>query len=298
VDALKTEVGVPDVKATPGSSPVVSAQVNLQRQPVRPTPAQQADRVLALANAAPQEPAAAPEPAQPKTEEILAAKDKAIKDQQARIAAFEEASTQMSARIEALEKPATAPPEPQLPEGFDAMAPHEKTKAMIRLEADKLMRERFRVEREETGKKLGVITSQLEQATQVSRKLQAAEDERELRKDYPQLDLEKHKANIQRQRADLPDLSLLQAVRLVVDPSELVPPPAVPPTTLASLPSGAAAMGGSRQAPHTVQPQGPSREELLLAVGTYRSQGRSVEANGLIDALIKRSVPAPKDLRG
>ena len=297
VDALKREVGIPGVNPAAGSPPVVGANVNLQREPVRPTPAQQADAVLALASAAPSEPAAAPEPAQPKTEEILAAKDKAIKDLQERNAAHEQASKQMSVRIAALEKPATTPPEPQLPEGFEAMLPHEKTKAMIALEADKLIRERLRVEREETGKKLTAISSRLEQATNVSRKLQAAEDERELRKQYPQLDLEKHKSAIERRRADLPGLSLPDAVRLVVSPSELATPAVVPPHTLASLPSGAAAAGGSRQAPHTAQPEGPSRQELLTAVGTYRSQGRSIEANALIDALVRRSVPAPQDLR-
>jgi len=131
--------------------------------------------------------------------------------------------------------------------------------------------------------------------------MKKASDESTVREAYPDLNLDKYRAEWDRVRGQNPGLSALQAIRACVPTADLMPAPPVS-TTPATQDGGVHMEAGPGASAGRSIPQPPAptatREELISASAAYRAKGMTKEADACLAQVVRATPSVPATPRG
>lgn len=294
VGALKRSMGLPaDVKQGDASS-APHAQPNAPRA----TPQEQLQNAQATIQAAQEATAGAGAQEQDAGD---ANKDAALAAKEAQIAELTSALQSQTEKIGDLiskwqVKDAPEPPKepelPALPENFAELPAAEQLSALV---------DTFKSVREDMGKRLiardNDLKALLGPLVKEVRETAAEKDKRQILEQYPKFEYQKYAPEIDTLRRQVFGLSALEAAQLIAlkhDANMLTKPSAQAPVVEASRPSMRAAADTSGGRNRAAEPEDNSAAIRSLQAGILKAQqsGGSVEANKLIEQLLRIKAPA------
>lgn len=300
VDLIKAGAKIPGAKP-PAASPAAGGNVD---PAVRATPASQAAGAAAViaepqpaVAGAPEEGAAGNTP-----DDIVALTQRALDESKARNKVLEDSNLGLVERLAevvgSMPKPGEKPVEEKpLPDGYDDMSVEDKIEVQVARRLDKEMDERFATHDDKLRKTIGpVLQRALDQG--------AAAEKKEISEEHPNFNWDGHADELAKLHKEVPNLSMLEMVKIVADPAELVKPVRQPPNTLASVPSSstAAASGRPNSPQHTsrrteAEVSVDMEDRLVTASTDARRRGSRVESDKLMEAGLRERLFGQGGLR-